>query len=373
MLIMLALALFLVWKHGFTRHDGHALSFFTFTLFTAFLIWSIGHPGWRSIVTASASVIIVLLSIAGIVSVRQRFPDPDWMVADSFGRYRERLHYLVSPGDRIDLLERISRADQAKWDWPILRREIGKRSVDLISSIQSALFVNNLNYRQRPVFQSYSTYTPELLEANARALAQAAGPDFLTIRLEPIDQRFPMLEDALAWQEVLYRYRPVTVEKDNLLLERDRSRDGRVRRPDETLLLERPVRFDQVIPVPAHESGFQKLALRFHSTAWGQLRGFLLRPPVVYIHLKTTDNLERRFRLVPAMAEKGFLLSPFVGNYDDILKLYGRPGSARVISFRVTVEQDPSAFNDQIDLRLTNVPNLVAYHLSSTTAPGPRR
>src|SRR5262249_27080068 len=151
---------------------------------------------------------------AGIVSVRQCFPDPDWMIADSLTRYRERLHYLVSPSDHIDLLERISRADRAKWDWPILRREIGKRSVDLISSVQSALFVNNLNYRPRPVFQSYSTYTTELLEANADALAQAAGPDFLVIRLEPIDQRIAMLEDALAWQEVLYRYRPVTVEKD---------------------------------------------------------------------------------------------------------------------------------------------------------------
>jgi hypothetical protein len=369
-LIMLVLALFLAWKHGFTRHDGHALSFFTFTMFTAFLIWSFRHPGWRSIVVALASVIIVLLSIAGIFSVRQLFPDPDWMIADSFARYRERLHYLVSPSDRIDLLGRISPADRAKWDWPILRREIVKCSVDLISSVQSALFVNNLNYRQRPVFQSYSTYTPELLEANARALAQARGPDFLVVRLEPIDQRMAMLEDAMAWQEVLYRYRPVTVEKDNLLLERDRSRDGTDRQLDETLLLERSVRFGEEISVPAYESGFQKLTVRFHSTWSGRLRGLLLRPPRVFIHLKTTDNRERSFRLVPAMAEKGFLLSPFVGNYDDILKLYGRPGAARVMSFRITVDEDPSAFDDRIDMRLASVPNLVAYHLSSTTAPG---
>src|SRR5262249_45675042 len=148
-----------------------------------------------------------------------------WMIADAFSRYRERLHYLVSPSDHIDLLERVSLTERARWDWPILRREIGRHSVDLISSVQSALFVNDLNYRQRPVFQSYSTYTPELLEANARALASAAGPDFLVVRLEPIDERFPMLEDTRAWQEVLYRYRPVTVEKGNLLMERDRSRD----------------------------------------------------------------------------------------------------------------------------------------------------
>jgi hypothetical protein len=371
-LIMLILALFVVWKHGFTRHDGHALSFFTFSLFTAFLVWSFRRPGWRSIVAASASVIIVLCSIAGIFSVRQRFPDPDWMVADSFARYRERLHYLVSPSDRIDLLGRTSPPDRARWNWPILRHEIGKRSVDLISSVQSALFVNNLNYRQRPVFQSYSTYTPELLETNARALSSTAGPDFLVVRLEPIDLRFSMLEDALAWQEVLYRYRPVTVEKDNLLLERDRSRDATDPITEETILVERTIRFNEEIPVPAHESGFQKRALTFYSTWWGRLRALLLRPPLVHIDLKTTDKQERRFRLVPAMAEKGFLLSPLVGNYDDILKLYGRPGAARVVSFRLTVEEDPSAFSDHIDMRLTSVPNLVAYRMSGATAPGPK-
>jgi hypothetical protein len=157
----------------------------------------------------------------------------------------------------------------------------------------------------------------------------------------------------------------VTVEKDNLLLERDRSRDATDRKPDETTVLERPVPFKEDISVPAYESGFQKLTLRFHPTWWGHLRAFLLRPPVVYIDLKTTDNRERRFRLVPGMAEAGFLLSPFVGNYDDVLKLYGRPGAARVISFRVTVDEDPSAFRDQIDLQLTSVRNLVGHRLSS--------
>jgi len=373
LLVMLIPALFLEWKHGFTRHDGHALSFFTFTLFTAFLVWSACHPGWRSVVAGLASVIVVLLSIAGIASVRDLSPDPDWVVADSFARYRKRLHYLVSPRDHIDLLEFAPRTDRARWDWPILGSEIGQRSVDLISSVQSALLVNNLNYRPRPVFQSYSTYTTELLEANARAIGSTAGQDFLVIRLEPIDERFPMIEDALAWQEVLYRYRPVTVEKDNLLLERDRSRDATKPKPDETILAERSIGFNADIVVPAYESGFQKLTLRFHSTWWGKLRAFLLRPPRVYIHLKTTDNRERCFRVVPAMTEAGFLLSPFVGNYDDILKLYGRPGAARVTSFRLTVDADPSAFNDRIDMRLASVPNLVAYHLSSATAPGPRR
>ena len=371
-LIMLVLALFLEWKHGFTRHDGHALSFFTFTLFTSFLVWSAGQRGWRVALAGSASAIAVLLSIAGIVSVRRLSPNPDSMVADSFARYRERLHYLVSPRDHINLLERISPAQLARWQWPILGHEIGKRPVDLISALQSALFINDLNYRPRPVFQSYSTYSTELLAVNADAYAASAGPDFLIVRLEPIDERFPMLEDASAWQEVFYRYRPVTVEKDNLLLERDRSRDGTLRQTDEAALLECSIRFNEDIPVPAHESAFQKLTLRFHSTWWGNLRGFLLRPPRVYVHVRTTENIERRFRLVPAMTESGFLLSPFVGNYDDILKLYGKPGAARVISFRLTVEEDPSAFRDQIDMRLTSAPHLVSYRVSPITGPGPK-
>jgi hypothetical protein len=262
----------------------------------------------------------------------------------------------------------MAQSGQSDADWPIMRRLVSTGTVDLLSTSQGNLLSNHLSYRPRPVFQSYSAYTPGLLRLNESAIASPRGPDFLVACLEPIDGHLPMLEDGAVWQQVFQHYRPVTVEKSNLLLARDRSRDSRVALPAEEILLERMVRFNENVLVPGAAAGFQRLALDFRPTWWGRLRSFLLRPPRLYIHLKLSDGREHQFRVVPALAKSGFLLSPFIGNCDDILKLYGRPGIARVVSFRLLIADDPAAMNQYIGLRLSSLPNLVAYQPGR---PGP--
>jgi hypothetical protein len=405
---MLVLVLFLEWKHGFTRHDAHSLSFFTCMCLLPFLAWGqCRREGWRLYPGAVSLALAGALGIAGIASSARYSRNPDDWFAEAITRYRERLHYLFFPTEYFSQLDRMAQSARCHADWPTFRRLVGTGTVDAISSSQSDLLSNHLTYRPRPVFQSYSAYTPGLLRLNGSAIASPEGPDFLVARLEPIDDHLPMLEDSAAWQQVFQHYRPVTVEVGNLLLARDRSRDSLASLPPEEILLERMVRFNEEVRVPVPEfcalphsapllealrtlipsppvSGgegrvregpreleraqapgktakFQKLALDFRPTWRGRLRSFLLRPPRLFIHLKLSDGRERRFRVVPALAKSGFLLNPFIGNCDDILKVYDRPGIARVVSFRLLIADDPAAMNEYIGLRLSSVPNLVAY------------
>jgi hypothetical protein len=362
---MLALVLFLEWKHGFTRHDAHSLSFFTFACLLPFLVWGQCHrEGWRLYAGALSLGLAGALGIAGIASSARYPRNPDHWIAQAITRYGERLQYLALPTKYFSQLDDMAQSVQCQADLPTVRREVNTGTVDAISSAQNELLSNHLSYHPRPVFQSYSAYTPELLRANGSAIGSPEGPDFLVARLEPIDNHLPMLEDSAAWQQVFQHYRPVTVEKGNLLLARDRFRDSNVSDPPEEIVLERTVRFDEKVLVPGSAARFQRLALDFRPTWWGRLRGFVLRPPRLYIDLKLSDGRERRFRIVPALAKPGFLLNPFIGNCDDILGLYRRRGIARVVSFRLLIADDAAAMSPYIGLRLSSVPNLVGYQLA---------
>jgi hypothetical protein len=93
-------------------------------------------------------------------------------------------------------------------------------SVDVYPTEQAMVLAHGLQYRPRPVFQSYMAYTPALEAANAAALRGPAAPDWVLFHLRPIDGRLPALDDAASWPELLARYRWAGVAGDMAVLQR---------------------------------------------------------------------------------------------------------------------------------------------------------
>src|SRR5262249_8899468 len=76
-------------------------------------------------------------------------------------------------------------------------------TVDLYPSALGYVVANGWSYAGRPVFQSYSAYTGALAELNASHLRGADAPDTIFFGVQPIDGRFPSLDDSLSWPELL--------------------------------------------------------------------------------------------------------------------------------------------------------------------------
>ena len=108
------------------------------------------------------------------------------------------------------------------------------------------------------------------------------------------------------WPDLLATYEPIS-EEDDLLLLRRRAK------PLQSLLRGGPsqtVGFDEAVAIP-NGSGPQFLSVRIGRTVLGTLVDILLRPPIINMKVVFFDGDEQIFRIVRAIGEGGFLVTPF--------------------------------------------------------------
>ena len=83
---------------------------------------------------------------------------------------------------------------------------IGSQTIDVLNFSQDEVLREHLNYRPRPVFQSYSAYTPALLRRNLQFYEKKKAPRFIFARLQSVDERYPAQDDSLLLEELPRRY-----------------------------------------------------------------------------------------------------------------------------------------------------------------------
>lgn len=208
----------------------------------------------------------------------------------------------------------------------------------------------------RPVIQSYSAYTPSLAAANEAHLRAENAPDNLFIRVASIDGRIPSLDDGLSWPTVLQNYVPTAITGDYLIFQRQQ------RSPvewDSAKRVSRSARLGERIEVPQPtELLFTRITLK--PTLIGRLTQFLYKNQSLTIKLTLSDGAQREFRLIPAMAESGFILSPLVENTLDLALLAnGHMPALRekaVTHFSITADATGRDWQDNIRIDFVPLP-----------------
>jgi hypothetical protein len=198
---------------------------------------------------------------------------------------------------------------------------------DLYSYEQTLVFAEGLSYAPRPVFQSYSAYTPELARMNAEHLRAAKAATNILFAIQPIDQRFPALEDGYSWLELLARY--------------DLKNSGDA--PAKFLWLTRAdtprqfgleplnnvaARMGEKVSLPARDHKLIWVEIAIHKSLAGNLVSWLYKPPPLMLEVTLKDHSRRSYRLVPGMAADGFLLSPVIADNESFAALATREGTA---------------------------------------------
>jgi hypothetical protein len=206
--------------------------------------------------------------------------------------------------------------------------------VDVIPSIQSSLLAYGLDYRPRYHFQEYQTFTRHLIEANRRSLIEH-GPDFLLFQPGSIDYRFPALAEGPLWPDILAAYAPVSEDGTLVLLRRRTSPLGNMLGAETA----RTISFGRAVAVP---DGPQFLSVKIRKTLLGKLIDVLFRPPVIWMEVGYSDGTLRGHRIVPGIAEAGFLISPRVQTPRDFLLL--AEGRTAVLSSIKGITFDTSKF-----------------------------
>jgi len=303
--------LFLSFKGGFVRHDGHAIlpgtSILIASLLFAIVFYSRQTP------------IILFFSFLAWMYIDSHYfkTSPESISRNIQSTYsyawnglKNRLY--VNKWLETDFNNSINRlSDKAKF--PLF-----KGSTDIYSYNQSYLIASGNNWNPRPILQSYSAYTPSLALINRKHLLSDKAPDSIIFRVEPIDGRIPSIEDGASWPVLLTYYQPSVLENGFLYLHKKQSS---VKVQEETVISNGSYSFGDAVSIPSEPDPiFTEISIK--KSVIGKLVEIFYKPSQLQISINLEDGTTKTYRIIPGMAKSGFLISPLIENTAEFESLY---------------------------------------------------
>jgi hypothetical protein len=331
----LSAVLFLAFKHGYVRYDaGHIgrawLMFLVIALAGVAATWPVLHR------EKSRTRVTGLFLLAGILAFSGSafailHPREGLMAqgARTFG-----LGSLLAP------INRLGHPESLRKNYEIYTGEIRDiypvpplaGNTDVYPWNQAALLAHGLAYRPRPVFQSYSAFTPELAELNAAFVRNGNAASNLLFELQTDDNRFPSLDDGCSWPELLTKYDIADTTGPFMIL----KRSARPREFHLKPIGDLPIHFGEPVRLPATNHGPIWAELDIHQSILGSLTALFYKPPMLQLAVSLRLGHRPPFRLIPGMARSGFLLSPLVQHNGSFVELASVDGSTNLAGLEVT-------------------------------------
>ena len=328
----------LVWKHGVSRaDDGHVLFFLWTTPILVLLLWR-PSSGFSSRLHRAGSIgvaLVSLLAFSGLVVTAGVAP---WtLLTDAL--HARMAGMVISPASTVPDspggADIPSTANQILL--PKLREALSDRPVDIFNFEQSIAFSNALNYRPRPVFQSYAAGTRALAALNSDWWKGHRKDLHLLLRVESIDGRLPTSEDALCWPEWLTTMEPLQAERNFLLLgPRSAIVDLQWEKLDTGTS---PL--SGAIPVPPVPPGsLLRLKLEPHRSLWGNVVKGAFQPEALHLKVRLESGVTKKWRIVPEMVRAGVLIEPLVESAAEVLAFFADDETLRKRPAEVWLETE---------------------------------
>jgi hypothetical protein len=224
---------------------------------------------------------------------------------------------------------------------PRLREVIGRSTVDVFGQQQAYAIFNDLNYRPRPLFQSYMAYNRRLMRLNEEFYASKAAPEYVLFDLSPMDRKFPPLEDAMVLRHLVTNYKFVDAEGPFLLLKSAPSATPRL-----TLLREGLVHAGERINLQDLGEVNMCMEIQVEPTLLGRARQLFYKPSPVQLSVwkEATNAKPVRFRAPVPMMAAGFLASPLLSRREDVLDLYRGTLITHPAGYSVEISPDTLGF-----------------------------
>jgi hypothetical protein len=320
--------LFLSFKAGFVRHDGHAVISGSSILIAALSLSFIFN-------TRIIFFVIVFALIAGgyavnryhTTSIRQMANDYKTIYLSAWNGFKNRIKYKSWPKSDFDAAVKSLKYQAA---FPVL---LG--TTDIYSYNQSYLISSGNIWSPRPILQSYSVYTPLLAEENKKHLLGVKAPSNIIFKVEPIDGRIPSIEDGASWPVLLANYQPIQVVNDFLLL---RKKENSSEIVESLKLKSEKYFFGENVDLPFSDYPIF-IYLDIRKTFFGRLASILFKSGQLQITLELKNGTKRQYRMIADMAKSGFLISPLIENTAEFGMLYNKRGYLNgklVKSFAIT-------------------------------------
>lgn len=333
-LIALCGIIYILFKHGFVRHDQHPI---IASLGLVFLTMCYGLTCGPDLLGSGRRLAFAGLFVAALMLSTETLTrhTKNGLAATAVDKCVRAIPLQAKAC--ILAVSGRSELSQAHADRSAQIRDANplpdiKSPVDLYPFKQGVLVAHGMDYRPRPVFQSYSAYTGPLAKLNLDHLRGTSRPTTILFDVETIDQRFPSQDDGLSWPELLVAYDLASVTKSFLVFTNaPQQRVGGFGPP--TVVR---TGLDELIEVPPVKNSPIWVVIDVRPTLLGRAVAFLIKPPPLYLDVTTADGEKNQYRLIPRVAGAGFLLSPVISDRNDFIALASASGLRRLDGDRVS-------------------------------------
>jgi hypothetical protein len=328
--------LFLNWKHGFVRADGHMIGFFICALLAIVAFPSLfadapaGRWARQLILLAAALLCLVGFNQALPGSLRgtgNQLMDHVWGRVATVAHWEEFRQGLRA---QMHAQRKDSQLDQ-------VHAAVGTATVDVIGHLQAVALFNKLNYHPRPVFQSYSAYSAPLSRRNLDFYGSKDAPEYVLLAIETLDGRLPTMDDSLLLNYLPHAYDYVLTEKSWQLWRR------RPDAPSPAAVAPRRLSTSKLAlgeALEVSERGAQPtwISVDLTPSLFGRIRKFLYKQPLVQLVVEDTAGQTTRYRMPPEEGRAGFIINPLIEDVADFVNAAGLTPKRRVARVRVEVE-----------------------------------
>ena len=350
--LVFAGAIFLSWNRAFIRADDHVLSFFAFCPVASLIGWSVVRPARPFRIAAYVCHAGIFAScLSGLYL--QKPVLITGCLSDLSPRFQEAWNVITQLGPITRQLENKLTEAKTAYALPRVQAEVGRKTIDVLGYEQGIALLNNLNYTARPVFQSYSAYTDRLMQYNTAFYLSPRAPNYVLVKYQPIDRRYPTSEDAGVLRRLVYDYDFLFAENAYLLW----KKSARPVVSEAKSIANPTMRFDTRYSLPV--AGTMWLELNFKPSFRGRIRNLFYKPPIIEIRVADSSGRETNHRLIASMSRYGFILDPRLDDFEDLAGRNVDLRNATATSFYVHVEkEDRRYFRNSIDCRLSLLPPL---------------
>jgi hypothetical protein len=337
-------------KSGLIRHPESAW----LTLGSAALLLALVRPAGSS----AARCAIAVIGLAAILVAAPIVRPADSGAPSLAGILKQdQTGFLGGPPRQIREAISFVAAPEAWFSKAAARKQAGEEAVrtrlplpsltgpvDIIEPEQSSVLAHHLEYRPRPSFQDYGTYTPRLNELNRRFFASERAPEWVIFNISAIDGRYPALTEGASWPELLGRYKPDTLVNGRLFLKHGRNPVSETLGAPDSF----KGRLGTDFTLPEKQPSFVRITVT--PTLAGRVLSAFFRPGRLQLVTTLDDGSVRIGRLIAGIAESGFVLSPWIGDAQDFQNLaLGKAGEMQFVrSARVEAIDHPWEFGPEI-------------------------
>lgn len=316
-----AFFLFVAFKNGFVRHDGHALTAGAFIVLSALLL-----PFITKNKLIFSSFILAILTWSVIV-FHYGNPSPQALYHGAI-----RIYVNAWQGLKVRVFEKNYLKEEYERSLTKIQDDINipalEGTTDLYPYHQAYLIASNNAWNPRPVMQSYSAYTPLLAEINKNHLLGDDAPDNILFRVQAIDERFPALEDGLSWATIINNYSANSFIGPYIYFQKRTSHTTNevfVSQKQPTVVYDGGGILNNWLELPKIQAPLLA-EIVIEPTILGKFYSLLYKPTEMRMKVTLNDGQVKDFRVVTAMLKSKFLLSPLIETTNDFVFLTGEQG-----------------------------------------------